>query len=216
MKLVESHGAAVQAVANGIHAVPEVSTSIAAAQAAYRFLNNPRVSLRALAAPLIELARRETATSCDRYLLVVHDWTQLMYSEQTGKKDRIPLSGKGVPEGYEALTSLLVSDRDGSPIAPVAISLRAADGVHCSRSWTVRPPLSPLDELDPAMSYVDQLSLPRPTVHLIDAEADSVFHYREWSTRPGRLFVVRADDRIVEHGDREWRCSAIQKVLQES
>jgi hypothetical protein len=186
------------------------------AQAAYRFLKNPRVTLQSLAAPLIAAAREQVPLACDRYLLVVHDWSQLTNADHDEKKDRLALSSKQVPEGYEALTSLLVSDRDGSPIAPVALSLRAADGVHCSRSAEVRSPLSPLDELDPAMTYIERLCWQRPTVHIVDAEADSVGHYRQWSERPGRLYLVRADDRWVEHEGRERRCSEIQAELRQS
>jgi hypothetical protein len=43
------------------------------------------------------------------------------------------------------------------------------------------------------------LGLPRPLVHVIDAEGDSVYHLRQWH-QEGHLFVVRTDDqRIVRH-----------------
>jgi hypothetical protein len=209
MTLVQSHCAAVQAVAGGIHALPDAASSWAATQAAYRFFNNPRVTLSALAAPLVETAQQEAATACDQYALLVHDWSQLMYPHHAGKKDRVALSSRSTPDGYEIQTALLVSDRDGRPIAPVAISLRAGDGVHESRSAEVRAPLSPLDELAPTMRHVDQLGLPRRPVHIIDAEADSVDHYRQWHAA-GHLFLVRSDDRIVRHEGCEKRCSAIQ------
>ena len=61
--MVESHAQASQSLASGIHAMPEVSTSFAAAQGAYRFLKNERVTLRALAQPLIEVARTEVAAA---------------------------------------------------------------------------------------------------------------------------------------------------------
>jgi hypothetical protein len=210
---VAAHLQASQALAAGIHAVPEVAAPFASTIAAHRFLNNERVSLRSLAKPLIAAGRDEAATACDRFLLVVHDWSQLMYPAHHLKQDRVALSNKGVPEGYELQTALLVSDRDGLPLAPAVMSLRAADGVHCSRSARVRSPASPLDELDPAMSFVERQNLGRPLVHLIDAEADSVGHFREWSTRPGRWFVVRGDDRLVEHAGQEQRCSTIRQAL---
>jgi hypothetical protein len=213
--MVQSHAQATQALASGIHGVPDVNTAFAATQAAYRFLNNQRVTLRALAAPLLEAARSESAVACDEWGLVLHDWSQLMYPEHAAKRDRIALSSRRVPEGYELQSALLVSDRDGSPLAPLVMSLRAADGVHCSRSWKVREAISPLDELDPTMSYVETLSLGRPLVHIIDAEADSVAHYREWSSQPDRYFLVRADDRIVEWQGDEQKCSAIREELHE-
>lgn len=207
-----SHLSACQAWASGIHALPDTRTSWAAVQAAYRFLNNPRVSLPALARPLLEAARQEAA-DCLRYLLAVHDWSPLSYHEHTRKTDRVTLSHRHRPEGYELQSVLLVSDRQGIPLAPVMLSLRASDGVHCSRAEHVRPPLSRLDELAPAMEFVEQQDFGRPVVHLIDAEADSVDHYRQWSGRPGRLYLVRADDRWVTAGDEELRCSALRQRL---
>jgi hypothetical protein len=214
--LVTAHLQASQALAAGVHAVPEAASSFAATIAAHRFLNNSRVSLRSLAKPLIDAGRAEVATSCDRFVLVVHDWSQLMYPQHELKGDRVALSSKGVPEGYELQTALLVSDRDGLPLAPAVMSLRAADGVHCSRSARVRAPLSPLDELDPAMSFVERKNLGRPLVHLVDAEADSVGHFRQWATRPGRCFVVRGDDRLVQQSGHEQRCSTIRETLREA
>jgi hypothetical protein len=200
-------------LAGGIHAPPEAASSVAATQAAYRFFHNRKVTLRGLAAPLLEFARQEVPRTCDRFLLVVHDWSPLSLPTHTRKKDRISLSQLRVPEGYELQAALAVSDRDGLPIAPLVLGLRAADGVHCSRSWKVREPLSPLDELEPAMRYVDQQRFAKPTIHLIDAEADSVAHYRVWSSQPGRLYLVRSDDRLVEYAGVERKCSAIQADL---
>jgi hypothetical protein len=213
--LVESHLNVAQSVAAGIHAVPDAGSALAATRGASRFLNNERVSLPSLAAPLLEFARREIPQTCDSYVLCVHDWSQLMYPNHTGKKDRIKLSSRQRPEGYELQTALLVSDRDGVPIAPASISLKAADGVHCSRYRDVRPAASPLDELDPAMTYVERQKFGRPIVHIADAETDSVFHYRQWSTRSGRLFLIRADNRIVTHEGSEKRCSAILASFRE-
>ncbi len=212
--MVESHAQASQALASGIHALPDARSVFATTQAAHRFLNNPRVTLRALAKPLIETARIEVATACDRWALVVHDWSQLMFPNHSAKQDRISLSSRGGPEGYELHTALAVSDREGSPLAPISLSLRAADGVHCSRSRRVRSALSPLDELAPAMSFADEQSLGRPLVHIMDAEADSVAHFRQWS-QSGRFYLVRADDRLVEWERHELKCSAIRSILEE-
>jgi len=212
--LVESHAQASQALASGIHAVPEVSTSFAASQGAYRFFQNERVTLRALAQPLIETARMEVATACSRWCLIVHDWSQLMYSEHQTKPDRVKLSSRNVPEGYELFTQLAVSDQNGSPLAPVAMSLRAADGIHSTRTTRLLEPLSPLDEIAPAMKHTEQLALGKPLVHIIDAEADSIAHFRDWS-KMGCVFLVRADDRLVEWQGEEQKCSAILGQLQE-
>jgi len=211
--MVECHSAANQALASGIHAVPDARTAFATTQAAFRFLNNDHVTLRALAEPLLEAARQQVDQACDEFVLVAHDWSQLMYPKHASKKDRVALSSKKVPEGYELQSALLLDDRNGTPLAPTSMSLRAADGVHCSRSWKVREPLSPLDELDPAMSFAEQASLGRPCVHLVDAEADSVAHYRQWAEHPQRSFIVRADDRFVEYEGVESRASQLRETL---
>lgn len=211
--LVMSHQQASQTLAAGIHAVPEAADSFAATIAAHRFFNNPRVSLRSLARPLIDAGRAAAPIACDRFVLVVHDWSQLMYPQHTEKEDRVMLSSKYEPEGYELQTALLVGDRDGIPLAPAVLSLRAADGVHCSRSAGLRQPLSPLDELQPAMEFVERQALGFPAVHVIDAEADSVGHYRQWSEKPGRYFLVRADNRLVEYAAEERQCSVIHEEL---
>jgi hypothetical protein len=78
----------------------------------------------------------------------------------------------------------------------------------------VRPALSPLDELAPAMSFAQDALAPQPLVHLVDAEADSVAHFRQWSAS-GLFYLVRADDRLVEWEGSERRCSVIQSMLRE-
>ncbi len=160
MNLVSAHAASSNALASGPHAVPGVNQAFATMQAAYRFFHNPRISLRALAAPLISFSRQEAANVCQRYVLVAHDWTPLSYVKHTGKKDRVMFSQCRKSKGYEVQTALAISDHDGAPLAPLVMSLRAADGVHCSRSPQVREALSPLDELDPAMTYIEHLKRP--------------------------------------------------------
>jgi len=213
-RLAGSHLQASQALASGIHAVPDASSSFASTMAGYRFLRNARVTLPALARVLIEEVRPEVETACDQYALLVHDWSQLMYPNHQRKKDRVMLSSKHEPEGYEILAGLLVSDRDGLPLAPVSLELRASDGVHSTRSAKPHPAESPLDALQPVMEHLEREKFARPLVHVIDAEADSVGHYRDWS-RAGLLFLVRADDRIVTCEGQEQRCSAIQQRLRE-
>lgn len=211
--LVLSHQQAAQSLASGIHAVKESASSLATTHAAYEFLNNERITYPKLIAPLLEAGLREAGRCCQRYLLVVHDWSQLMFENHRAKKDRVALSSRAVPDGYELQTALLVSDGDGKPLAPAAMSLRAADGIHCTRSHRVRAPLSPLDELDPVMTFVDREAEGLPTVHIVDAEADSVGHYRAWCQHPNRKFLVRADNRVVENEGRERKCSEIHEEL---
>jgi hypothetical protein len=115
----------------------------------------------------------------------------LHYRGHTRKRDRVEL-GNGQDLGYELLTCLVVSDRDGAPVAPVCQQLRAQAGVSSTRSARRLPERSQLDMLTPVLAHVESLGLGKPLVHIIDAEADSVAHYRRWA-RQGRLFLVRAD-----------------------
>ena len=161
--------------------------------------------------PLLISGQEAVRRDCAAFVLVMHDWSHVHYPDHTSKKDRIGL-GNSSDLGYEMQSSLLVSDRSGQPLAPISISLQAAEGVHCSRSWTVRAARSPLDELQPVMDFVAQRRLAKPAVHIVDAESDSVAHYRSWSAA-GHSFLVRADDRLVQHEGQMRRLSEIRESL---
>jgi hypothetical protein len=198
-QLVEEHLSPADRLAAGLRALPGVARAFAAVQGAWRFYSNPRVTLPRLADPLIRAGREAVAEACQDFVLVVHDWSNLHFNAHTSKKDRVSLS-RSKDLGYELQSALLVGDRAGDPLAMISLGLRAADGVHCSRQNGVRQPLSPLDDLAPAMEFIEAQRLGKPAVHIIDSESDSVGHYREWANTPGRYFLVRADaTRIVEY-----------------
>ena len=187
-----AHLSHTQRLAAGLHPPPSISRPFAAVQAAWRFYSNNRVSLPQLAGPLIDCARADMSTACEDWLLVMLDWCNLHFGNHDSKADRIALAHKK-DLGYELLTALAVGDRDGSPLAPLCVDLRASDGVHSTRSDHLPAPASPLDGLEPVMAHVQGLSLGKPAVFIIDREGDSVGHYRQWSAA-GRPFLVRAED----------------------
>jgi hypothetical protein len=188
------------------------ASPFAATQAAWRFFANARVGLDALAGPLVACARDAAPAACDDYVLVVYDWCPLHFGGHASKADRVELAHRR-DLGYELLTALAVSDRDGAPLAPVCLELRASDGVHSTRSATVRAAASPLDALGPVMAHVRGLGLGRPTVSIIDRGADSVAHYRAWDAAR-QPFVVRADDgRRVLHAGVERKLGAVADGL---
>jgi hypothetical protein len=199
-QLVQEHLAVTEALAAGPRALPGLAQAFASTQAAWRFYANDRVTLPRLAQPLLAHARAAVADGCDAYALVVHDWSQLHYNGHARKRDRLPLS-QPTDRGYELQTALAVSDRDGDPLAPVFQGLRAADGLHSSASGAVEPPLSQLDALAPVLAFVERLGWAKPCVHLLDAEADSVGHFRHWH-RAGYTFLVRGDgvNRVAHQG----------------
>ena len=186
--LVKEHAHASQRVAAGLSALAGTGTSFASTQAAWRFFHNPAVTLPALARPLLQAAQAAAGLECDQYALVMHDWSHLNYSAHTGKHDRVRLSHSR-DCGYELQTALLVGDREGQPLAPLCQNVVSAAGVHTTRSETVLPRQARLDELAGRMDYLAGLNLPKPLVHIIDREADSVGHYRQWQAH---LYLVRA------------------------
>lgn len=192
--------------------MPGTAQAFASTQAAWRFYHNPRVRLLALIRPMIELGRQALARDAGAYALVLHDWSFLHFPSHASKLDRVELS-RGRDLGYELQAALLASSAHGLPLAPLSLSMRAADGVHCSRDRTIRPPQSQLDEVEPVMEFVERLKLDKPAVHIIDAEADSVGHYRSWLRKPGRLFIVRADDRAVQHEGKKAKFSELLSLL---
>ena len=167
-----------------------------------------------LAEPLIACARDQVSQANKRWLPVAMDWCNLHLKHHDSKADRVELAN-AEDVGYEMLTALALSDRDGSAIAPLCLELRAADGVRSTRTGRLLPPVSPLDALAPVMAHIQQLGLgPRP-VFIIDREADSVAHYRQWDAR-GYLFVVRADnDRLVLHAGQERRLDQVTDWLKQ-
>ena len=99
-RLVQEHVAPLQAVAAGLRAVPGLARPFASAQAAWRFWANPRVSLPALAPPLLDTGRAATPLECLDYALVVHDGSLLHYNGHTSKRDRVGLGhAQGAEEG---------------------------------------------------------------------------------------------------------------------
>jgi hypothetical protein len=212
LQLVQEHLAPADQLAAGLRARPGTAEAFASTQAAWRFYANPRVTRPQLAQPLIAAARDGVAQDNRHYALVVHDWSQLHFNDHTSKRDRTALSHAN-DLGYELLTALVLSDRDGAPIAPVCQQLRAAEGVFSSRSVRVQPAPSQLDALAPTIRFLARLKLGKPMVHIIDREADSVAHFRRWD-RQRRLFLVRADDqRVVQHRGQRRTLPAVVALL---
>lgn len=82
-----------QSVASGLRALPAPGTqAFGSTQAAWRFLANERVSLPALAAPLVEAACAASQTCCDSFALVVHDWSVLNFDSHTRKAKRVQVA----------------------------------------------------------------------------------------------------------------------------
>jgi hypothetical protein len=84
---------------------------------------------------------------------------------------------------YEWQSSLLVGAGDGAPLAVAARNLVTAEGVWRYREADITPDeQTHLDELSERMDWLEQ-SFDKRWGHVIDREADSVAHMRQWSER---------------------------------
>jgi hypothetical protein len=178
-------------VAAGLRALPEVANSFAATQAAWRFYANEHITLPQLAEPVIACAKTQIPHNCRDYCLIAMDWSGLHFNH-TQKADRVELFHHA-DLGYELFTALALSDTDGRSLAPVALDLRAAEGLHTTRSPDLLCVPSQLDGLLPMMEHVEGLKLGKTPVFIIDREGDSVGHHRQFQAA-GKLFLIRAND----------------------
>lgn len=193
LMLVQAHMHSVSKLAAGVASLPSASSAFAATQAAWRFLNNMRVTLAALIEPLRAVGRDRLAMSEAPFALLVHDWSKLSFAPGS-KRDLTQLT-HATDIGYELTTALLVGGDDGNPLAPMEMHLKTADGVLSTRRRAPKD-MPHSDQVLPTMKAARTWGLSKPLVHVIDREADSVDHYRQWDAASHR-FLVRGDDRRV-------------------
>src|SRR5262245_8802777 len=85
-KLVLEHINVNSEIAAGPRTLPGTGKAFASTQAAWRYFENPKVTLKALADPLLLQARDFVANECRNYALAVHDWSDLSYEKQRQRK----------------------------------------------------------------------------------------------------------------------------------
>jgi len=210
--LVKAHCNGVPELAAGMKALPDCRSSFAHTQALWRFLHNEKVTPEKLGAPLIAEARDAVSASCDRYVLIAHDWSRLNYNTHSTKADRLRMT-HDTDVGYELQSSLAIGDRNGDPLAPVAQNLVTAKttppavassetGVDDEKEAKGKTTLSSyhsnnvdtvphLDELTERIGWLEKSCLGKPLLHMVDREGDSVDHLRQW-TAGGHRWLVRA------------------------
>lgn len=175
--------------------LPETATAQAATQSAWRFFRNQNVTLEALVQPPRAAGREQCAASDSRYALLAHDWSKLDYGTHQSKADVRQLTHQS-DRGYDLTTALLIDAADGSPLAPMQMHVKTAKAMHSTASAPPALDDHHLEQLRPTMDEVAEWDLPRAVVHLIDQEADSVGHFRDWH-EAGHDFLARGDDRRV-------------------
>jgi hypothetical protein len=200
---------AVNKLAAGVVSLPSAGSAFAATQAAWRFHNNERVTFEALVEPLRDAARQQLATNKAKFALLVHDWCKLSF-DRADQRDLAQLT-HDTDIGYELTTALLVSAEDGRPLAPLEMHLKTAEGTLSTRGETCQTQPH-LEQVLPTMQASRGWNLPRPLLHVIDREADSVDHYRQWDA-DGHKFLIRGDNRNVRWNGVRGNLQEIRKKL---
>ena len=210
---MEQHLSAARGIAAGLRVLPQAESAMTAAKGAYRFYANERMSVVKTFEPL-EAHAAVAVTSCQKWALVLHDWSPLHYTDHESKKDRIVLYNKN-DHGYLLQSALLISDKDGASLAPLYLGVEASDGVHSTRSEKVLPRRHEMDELNRTMGHVEQQDLGLPMVHIIDRQADSVLHLRRFE-RCQRKVIIRANEgRKVTHEGKSCLLSEVEKTVKD-
>jgi hypothetical protein len=209
-QLVQQHLRGAGPLTAGLAALPGLAEGFASVQAAWRFFGNDSLSLAVLAEPLQQLAQSWRQRQPHAWGLVIHDWSALTYPTHTGKTDQARL-GHGNSRGYELATALLVEGCHGDPVAAVEMRLRTATAVHSTRTPAPAADAFVIDEVLPTMKHLAGLGLGERLVHVIDREADSLSHYRDWQAA-GFTFLVRADgERMVRWQGEEVTLAEINR-----
>jgi hypothetical protein len=202
----------VSALAAGMKALPNGTQAFAHTQALWRFLANERTTPQMLIEPLLAQARAAVSECCDEYALVAHDWSRLNFNKHESKTDRVTMT-HATDIGYELQSSVLIGDRQGDPVGALAQNLVMEHGVW-STYWEDCQTAKPhLDELSERMTWLEQTSLSKPLVHIVDREADSIAHLRAWHAAKQR-FVIRAKEgRIVQYEGKALSLRAVAERL---
>lgn len=159
-------------------ALPNKISSFASTQAAWRFYQTESVSLSKLQETLTAAAHEGIAEHCSQYALCVHDWSHLSF-KHANKTDTYAITHE-TDVGYDLQTSLIVSDQNGQPLAPVAQRLVSADGSYATYGEPEPglPVKHHLDKVSDCIQFLDEQGFAKPLVHLIDREGNSVGHIR--------------------------------------
>jgi hypothetical protein len=187
---VKQHLRQSESIATGLRVVSQNGSRGAADLGAWRFYDNPQVTLPVLVAPLLARARNAVREDCDQYALCVHDQSGLHLTNHHAKQDRKVMYSRD-DLGYELQSALLLSDRDGQP---AYLALAAKDGVYSTRREKPLPSRPWVDEVNRTMGYREGRQFDRQLVHIIDRELDKLLHLRRF-VRCQRLFVIRANDK---------------------
>lgn len=194
----------------GMKATMDTKSSFAQTQALWRFVHNDNISYQELSKPLLENSLQGCREDCKRYGLVMHDWSRLSLTHHN-KQDTYAMT-HNLDVGYELQSSVLVSDINGSPIATPAQNLVTANGVHSSYQDTPAKQTH-LNELTTRIEYLEQQGFDKPLIHIIDREADSAYHMRQWDEHDYKFITRVKAGSYLSYEGKSQRCSQIAGQL---
>lgn len=209
-QLVKSHMKQNNLLSPGIKQTLSSSSAFSQTQAAWRFFNNERCELKELIKPLIESAHQQVVSSCKDYGLVAHDWSGLSYRGHVSKADRLGIHNEE-ELGYELQSSLLLSDKTGSPLAPLSVNVLTDSHLLSSYRQETSEVPSHLEELSERIKHIESAGYEKPLVHIIDREGDSAQFLREIT---GSYWLIRSrSNSRVSHEGKEIRVDRLAKTL---
>lgn len=189
-KLVMAHSNSTTSLSAGMKALADGSKALAHTQALWRFLNNDDVTAKCLSKPLVAGCHTSLEQCEGDYALCVHDWSHINYGGHASKKDRLRMT-HATDIGYELQSSLLVDAQNGLPLSVAAQNLVSAEGIWQSRKVKIQvDDQTHLDELSERIEWIEQQQFAKRLVHIVDREADSVDHLRQWS-KQSHCWLVR-------------------------
>jgi hypothetical protein len=208
-QLVRSHMVSGNELAAGIKSQLKDDIAFSQTQAAWRFLNNDSCTLAELSKPLLKVAHELSETECDTYALVVHDWSHLSYGKHTSKQDTYNTIKRNI--GYLLQTSLMLSDKHGGPLSPLAMNLKDNKQIHSTYSQESNRNITNLEKLSLQIEWLGEQTFRKKLVHIIDREADSIGFIRSLGTH---CWLIRGKGgNKVLHGENSKKIQDIAKDL---
>lgn len=177
---------------------------------AFRFFNNPHVTLPALYQPC-QVGLTQLLGAGER-CFVAHDISVLDYSHHDAKHDLISV-GDGHGLGYQLYTALVL-DSQGRPLGPAVQELRTTKGCLSSLSEHPLEFVDHMSQVERAVPALEALLPGRPIVHILDAEFDDL-QLERFFFGGHRLFLIRAQHlkrRVLWHGQPTSLQQAVDQV----
>ena len=207
-----------QTTASGLGGLIDNNKSFAQVQGAWRFYKNERVKIEDLSQPILEIGKAEIENHCDKYVLMMTDWSHISYLKHKSKKELIEISnGNGKKQrGYELQTTIAVSDKSGEPLFPVAQNLKTAENVLSTYSHDLDISLDHFEEFEKRAEWIKKnIQTQHKRVHIIDREGDVAGLYRHLD-KQNEKFLIRGKTAVNIYNPKDkknWKQGELAKSL---